>query len=59
MDCFINEEQFYITEDELTRTGPVVMDSNGNVYGTAKETLVITKEEFIACYKKWILGWEG
>ena len=47
---------FYITEDELIRTGTPIVDVYGNVYGRGIESTVITKEEFIACYKKWILG---
>ena len=43
-----------IQDDKLIRKTPVQGDSNGSVIAI-KNVLVITKEEFLMCYKEWVL----
>ena len=45
---------FSIHDDVLVRFDRPIFDRYGNVVG-AQQNIVITKEEFIACYKEWIL----
>ena len=46
------ETSFEIWNDTLVREEPVYTCEGGISY--CKRTAVITKEEFIACYKAWI-----
>ena len=45
-------ERFEIVNDTLTRSVSAFTCEGGMFY--EKKTTVITKEEFIACYKAWI-----
>ena len=43
---------FKVTDDELIRFGKEFTGEGGFSYVTGKT--IITKEEFIACYNKWV-----
>ena len=43
-----------IQDDKLIRQTPVYDYSDGS-YIAVKNELVITKEEFLACYNEWVL----
>lgn len=45
---------FIINDDNLIRSEPIRYINNQTVY--CENKLVITKEEFMACYNKWIKG---
>ena len=45
---------FQITEDALMKQTPLLI-SNGDICG-CKNEVIISKELFIECYNKWILG---
>ena len=47
----MKETNFEVNDNELIRIIPVDCQDG---YGTLKVLKVISKEEFIACYDKWI-----
>ena len=47
-----NESNFYVTDHELVRTSAV--PGSSPEYGRCE--VILTKDMFIACYKKWIQG---
>lgn len=49
---------FIIEDDSLIRTRPICRNDNDAFVTIEKQLVVITKEEFLACYNKWIKGEE-
>ena len=45
--------KIYVTDDAVMQTRPIC--DGGLILGYVNET-VMTKEVFVECYKKWVLG---